>query len=431
MILNDQKYIWHPFTQHGIEKDTIPIVKSQDASLFTEDNFEIIDCISSWWTVTHGHNHPILNTALKEQIDHLSHVMFAGFTHPPAVALASKLIKATHNDFDKVFFADNGSGAIEVALKMAYQYHYNSGDPDKTIFLAFDGAYHGDTFGAMATGRTTGFYNPFEPFLCDVKFIPYPDIDDKVDEIEKKEAKALITLDQILEKHHHNIACMILEPLMQGAKGMRFCRPEFVKKLCQKLRDANILVIFDEVATGFGRTGSLFAYEQIGFIPDFICLSKGLTAGYMPLSVTMTSQKIFDNFLGTDYQKSFTHGHSFTANPLACRVSSASLDLFETDKTIEKIHNIHKIFKHLIPHLKKIQTIENIRLLGTVLAWDLKESDNGYKTYSSEKLKDAFLKNGLNIRPLGKTFYLLPPYCITEDQIMLIINKIKSIFLQN
>ena len=428
LLSQDKKFIWHPFTQHGIEQETIPIVSVQDASLFTEDGREIIDCISSWWTVTHGHNHPVINQALKTQIDQLSHVMFAGFTHPPALNLASQLMDVTHHAFRKVFFADNGSGAVEVALKMAYQYHYNQGHADKTIFLAFDGAYHGDTFGAMATGRTTGFYNPFEPFLCDVKFIPYPDIHSTSIDIDEKEKYALDQLDKILNEYHDKIACMILEPLMQGAKGMRFCRPEFLKKLCHKLRDAGIILIFDEVATGFGRTGTMFAYEQIDFIPDFLCLSKGLTAGYMPLSVTMTQQYIYDAFLGDDYQSSFTHGHSFTANPLACAVASASLDVFKQEKTLEKIQIIHLMFQGAIPLLQEMQMIENIRLMGTVLAWDLKTSEADYKSHSSEEIKDLFLQKGLNIRPLGKTFYLLPPYCITKEQISHIMGIIGSVF---
>lgn len=425
----DTENIWHPFTQHKQEKNIIPIMRANGSSLFTEDGQEIIDCISSWWTITHGHNHPLLNQALKEQIDDLSHVMFAGFTHKPAVELSNLLLKSLNHKFDKVFFADNGSTAVEVALKLAYQWHFNKKSPDKTLFLAFDGAYHGDTFGAMATGRTTGFYDPFEPFLSPVIFLPYPDChENNLESLEERENLTFQKLDEILEKHQKNISCFILEPLMQGAKGMRFARPVFIKKLCQKLRDAGILIIFDEVATGFGRTGSLYALEQIEFIPDFLCLSKGLTAGYMPLSVTLTHNKIYNDFLGDDFKNAFTHGHSFTANPLACRVAVASLKLFETGEPFRQINFIHQFYHSMKTKLMKIQTIENIRILGTVLAWDLKTNQNEYKSISSEKLKDEFLKLGLNIRPLGKTFYLLPPYCITQKQLEEITHKIKIVF---
>jgi adenosylmethionine-8-amino-7-oxononanoate aminotransferase len=293
-----------------------------------------------------------------------------------------------------------------------------------------DGAYHGDTFGAMATGRTTGFYTPFEPFLCDVKFIPYPDTyyDDDLDILIKREQESLDYLSQMIDKYHEKIACLILEPLMQGAKGMRFCRPEFVKKLCDMARSADILVIFDEVATGFGRTGTLFAFEQIGFIPDFLCLSKGLTAGYMPLSVTLTHKKIYDAFLGGDFKNAFTHGHSFTANPLACAVASASLKLFDTQPLGITVKKIHNLYHDIIKTLQSIDSITKIRSLGTVLAWDLKIADADYKSKTSEILKDKFLEMGLNIRPLGKTFYLLPPYCITEKQTDYIITCIKKVF---
>ncbi|MEM6603683.1 MAG: aminotransferase class III-fold pyridoxal phosphate-dependent enzyme, partial [Pseudomonadota bacterium] len=316
-----------------------------------------------------------------------------------------------------VFFADNGSGAVEVALKLAYQYHYNKGHSDKTLFLAFEGGYHGDTFGAMATGRTTGFYTPFEPFLCDVMFIPYPDTYIECNDIAEKEDKALKVLENIIHAHQDKICCMILEPLMQGASGMRFARPDFIQKLCDMLRKANILVIFDEVATAFGRTGEMFAFHHLDFIPDFICLSKGLTAGYLPLSVTLTQQHIYDAFLGTDYKSSFTHGHSFTANPLACSAASASLDVFAEEDVLARIRNISEYYYALVPELQKLDMITNIRILGSVLAWDLKIEDRFYKSKSSEKLKDYFLEHGFNIRPLGKSFYLLPPYCITQQQL--------------
>ncbi len=426
LINRDKNTIWHPFTQHGIEQTAIPIKYAKDASLFTVDNFEIVDCISSWWTITHGHNNTVLNDALKNQIDTLSHVMFAGFTHEPAVNLAEKLLALTDYHFSKVFYADNGSSAVEVALKLAYQYHYNNGQSEKTIFLSFDGGYHGDTFGAMATGRTTGFYKPFEPFLCQTLTIPFAPIAETLEKTIELEQHALKTLEQILETHHNHIACMILEPLMQGASGMRLCRPEFVNYICNRLKKANILLIFDEIATGFGRTGTMFAHEQCSFKPDLMCVSKGLTGGYMPLSATLVTQHIFEAFLGTDYKKSFTHGHSFTGNPLACAVATANIDLFKTDNTFLKIANIAEAYQEFMPEMQHCTTITNIRTLGTLLAWDIKDSDNQYKTKNAEKLKDTLLRAGYNMRPLGKSFYMLPPYAI--DGLSTHLSQILKIF---
>jgi adenosylmethionine-8-amino-7-oxononanoate aminotransferase len=414
LITRDAHLLWHPFTQHGIEKTTIPISYAKDASLFTPDNFEIIDCIASWWTITHGHNNDILNHALYQQAQTLPHVMFAGFTHEPAVCLAEKLLKLTHYHFDKIFYADNGSSAVEVALKLAYQYHYNQGETDKKIFLAFDGGYHGDTFGAMATGQTTGFYDPFKPLLCQTIPVPYAYLQENIDLTIAFENEALAKFDALLEKHHTQIACMILEPLMQGAKGMRLCRPEFINQICYRLQSYNILIIFDEIATGFGRTGTMFAFEQCTVIPDLMCISKGLTGGYLPLSATLVTQKIYDAFLSNDYKKSFTHGHSFTANPLACAVANANIDLFTTNQTIKIIDNIHDTYCHVLNDMKKINTITNIRMLGSLLAWDLKNDSIDYKTKDSESLKEKLLQAGYNMRPLGKTFYLMPPYSICD-----------------
>ncbi|MFT6084529.1 MAG: adenosylmethionine-8-amino-7-oxononanoate aminotransferase [Alphaproteobacteria bacterium] len=412
LIQRDAAVLWHPFTQHGIEKTAIPIARAQDASLFTTDNFEIIDCISSWWTITHGHNNATINRALREQSDTLSHVMFAGFTHEPAINLAEKLLSLTHHHFAKVFYADNGSSAVEVALKLAYQFHYNNGDPEKKIFLSFDGGYHGDTFGAMATGQTTGFYDPFKPFLCETLSVPYAPLQKTLEATIELETKALAVLEVILETHHNKIACMIMEPLMQGASGMRVCRPDFINKICNRLKQDNILLIFDEIATGFGRTGTMFAHEQCTVKPDLMCVSKGLTGGYMPLSATLVTQTIFDAFLDTHYKKSFTHGHSFTANPLACAVACANIDLFTTDKTLLKVAKIKRTYMSIASDMQRYRNITNVRILGSLLAWDIDDKNADYKTKNAESIKDALLKAGYNMRPLGKTFYLLPPYCI-------------------
>lgn len=410
--------IWRPFTQHLTEPDPIKIIRAEKEFLYTEAGETIIDCISSWWTIAHGHNHPVLNQALREQLDKFAHVMFAGFDHEAATGLATDLIAATNGAFDKVFFSDNGSTAVEVALKTAYQYHYNIGAGDRRVFLCFGGGYHGDTFGAMAVGRGTGFYDPFAPLLTEVIALPYPDTaqDTPEEVIARRESEALKQLETVLEKNGHNIAAFILEPLLLGAGGMRMCRPGFIRAACEKVRAAGILVIFDEVAVGFGRTGSLFAYEQIGFIPDFICLSKALTGGYAPLSVTMTQNKIFDAFLAKDFKKAFTHGHSFTAHALACAVARASLRLFETEKTLTKVAEINAAYQRLYARLKDRADLENFRTLGNICAFNLK-ANTGYKSARSETLRAALIAEGFNIRPLGDVVYLLPPYCISEESL--------------
>lgn len=412
LIERDAQAVWHPFTQHGIEQTAIPISHAKDASLFTHDNFEIIDCISSWWTITHGHNNTAINRALHDQIEKISHVMFAGFTHEPAIELSERLLKITNQHFGKVFYADNGSSAVEVALKLAYQYHYNQDKPDKTIFLAFEGGYHGDTFGAMAAGRSSGFYEPFTPFLCETLTIPFAPLQDREAETIALEDKALSVLDLVINSYPDKISAMIMEPLMQGASGMRICRPEFIDKICQKLKQAGILIIFDEIATGFGRTGTLFAHQQCTTKPDLMCVSKGLTGGYMPLSATLVTQNIFDAFLGSDYKNAFTHGHSFTANPLSCAAACANIDLFAQDQTLQKIQKITETYQKFLPEFELCDNITNIRILGSLMAWDLKGTDDHYKTQKAETIKDQCLEAGYNLRPLGKSFYLMPPYSI-------------------
>jgi len=412
LISRDAAALWHPFTQHGIEKTAIPISHAKNETLFTTDGTEIIDSISSWWTITHGHNHPTLNEALHKQANTLPHVMFAGFTHEPAINLAEKLIALNDHHFNKVFYADNGSSAVEVALKLAYQYHYNQGHPSKKIFLSFQGGYHGDTFGAMATGQTTGFYDPFKPLLCQTIAVPFAAHHNHIEDTLNAEKKALLDLEKTLHHHQGEIACMIIEPLMQGASGMRICRPEFINQVCSILKSHNILIIFDEIATGFGRTGTMFAHQQCIIKPDIMCVSKGLTGGYMPLSAALVTQNIFDAFLDTGYKKSFTHGHSFTANPLACAVACANIDLFTQEKTLIKIQDIQKCYQNFIPQLQNKHSVTNIRTLGSLLAWDISDDIGDYKTKKAETLKNNFLENGYNLRPLGKTFYWMPPYCI-------------------
>lgn len=417
IIERDRRLVWHPYTQHETERDPVVITRAKGAFLYDKDGHEILDLISSWWTCLHGHSHPAINKALTDQASQLEHVMFAGFTHQGAVDLAEQITKKLGNGLSRVFYSDNGSTANEVALKMAYQYWRNKGDEKRKLFLSFDGDYHGDTLGAMAVSKGSGFFNLFEGLMCEARTIPFAATFANDEQCEETEEKALEAFSQILDRHGNEIAALILEPLMQGAAGMRFCRPAFLRAVVEKAKAQDILVIFDEVATGFGRTGSLFAFQQCGITPDIICLSKGLTAGYMPLSMTVVQEELFATFAGEGFDRALAHGHSFTANPLACAVSLKSLELFEEENTLERISEISRQHLDLLPELIAHPMIEKARVLGTVLAFDLSQGVAGYKSSESLFLRDWYLQQGLNIRPYGKTIYLMPPYCITNTQL--------------
>ena len=413
----DRRYIWHPYTQHENEHDPILVTRAKGATLITEDGREILDLVSSWWTCVHGHAHPELNAALARQAETMEHVMFGGFTHSSAIDLAERLSDLLPEDLSRVFFSDNGSTSVEVALKIAFQYWRNLGDTGRTGFLAFDGAYHGDTLGAMAVGRGCGFFNLFQDLMCPVTPLPYVDTWEHDETVEAREAEALNKVDRILDTEGKSAAALIVEPLMQGASGMRVCRPQFLKEVVDRARAAGLLIIFDEVATGFGRTGTMFAFEQVGIIPDIICLSKGLTAGYMPMAVTVAREQLFEAFLSDSFDQALPHGHTFTANPLACAVSLRSLELFSEENTLQRVGRISERHGEALETLMQHERVSRPRKLGTLLAFDLVGGGEGYKSDESLVLRDWYLANGLNIRPLGPCVYLLPPYCIGEDEL--------------
>ena len=417
-ILNiDKRHIWHPFTQHETERDPIVVTRAKDASLFDEDGNEILDLISSWWTCIHGHAHPELVRVLSEQAATLEHVMFAGFTHPPAANLSIALADALPGDLNRVFFTDNGSTSVEVALKLSFQYHRNKGDAARTEFFAFEGGYHGDTLGAMSVGRGSDFFTLFQELMCTVHPIPYAHTWEEDNEIGVREKDALKAFADLLEQHGTKAAAIILEPLMQGASGFRFARAEFVRAVSEMARNAGLLVIYDEVAVGFGRTGTLFACEQVGFQPDIVCLSKGLTAGMLPMAVTVARDEVFDAFLSDKFDTALAHGHTFTANPLACAVALKSLELFHEEKSLEKVAHIEARNREQIARLNEHPRAEHARAMGSMLAFELAGSEGLYKTPDGERLRDWYLKNGLNIRPIGPTVYLMPPYCITDNEL--------------
>ncbi|MBT4884845.1 MAG: adenosylmethionine--8-amino-7-oxononanoate transaminase, partial [Legionellales bacterium] len=342
------------------------------------------------------------------------HVMFAGFTHEPAVLLCEKLQTILPQSLTKFFFSDNGSTAVEIALKMAHQYWFNKGETKRRLYLSFDGGYHGDTVGAMSVGKTSHFHKPFQNLLFDIISIPFPHtwIDDT--QVLEKEKLALDYLAKQLKEKGHNISAIILEPIVQGASGMRMCRPEFIRAVINQVKQYDILVIYDEVMTGFGRLGTYFAAEQVGIDPDFICISKGITGGFLPLALTVTTKNIYNEFLGSTLDKAFTHGHSYAGNPIACSAGVASFDILtstETNTAFKQMAQSHQ--KGLVNlHNKHSNIINNIRFRGTVAAFEV-NSTNSLTNY----LKAEFLKRGLLLRPIGNTIYMIPPYSVTMAEI--------------
>src|SRR3990167_4049553 len=341
----DQQVVWHPLTQHQIATSPIPIVRGKGAYLFDAQERCYLDLISSWWVNLHGHAHPAIALAIYEQAQQLEQVIFSGFTHEPGVLLAETLLNLLPSGFSKIFYSDNGSTSVEVALKMAYQYWRNQGESQRKRFIAFNGGYHGDTFGAMAVGKSSGYFDQFTDCLFAVDIAPYPvtwlgDID-----IEQKEQVALSWLITYLSQHADETAALIIEPLVQGACGMRMCRPQFLQALQQLARSYQLLIIYDEVMTGFGRTGELFACQKAGTYPDIICLAKGLTGGFLPLAVTACREKIYHAFLGDNIQSALVHSHSFTANPLGCAAGLASMALLQDQQTQAQIAMIEAVHR--------------------------------------------------------------------------------------
>ena len=413
----DRRHCWHPFTQHETEVPPRVLARAQGASLFDAQGEELLDLISSWWTCLHGHSHPPLVAALKTQAEEMAHVMFAGFTHAPAAGLACELAGVLPGDLSRVFFSDDGSTAVEVALKAAFQYWRNRGTQERRLFISFEGGYHGDTLGAMSAGRGSGFFSLYDGLMCEVATLPFAATWMGDEAVEAREAEALAAFEALLDRQGRQVAALIMEPLLQGAGGMRMCRPAFVRALVERARAAGILVIMDEVATGFGRTGTLFACEQAGVVPDFICLAKGLTGGMMPMSVTVAREEIFSQFLGPDFSRALAHGHSFTAHPLACAVARRSLEILVHGDGLTNVARIAARHEEQLPRIAAHPKVARVRQCGTVLAFDLAAAGGGYKSTVSLALRDWYLAHGLNIRPLGPVVYLMPPYCITDDEL--------------
>ena len=394
----------------------IHIVRGEGALLFDVDGKTYIDAISSWWTNIHGHAHPWLAQKLFEQFQQLEHVIFAGFTHTPAQKLADRLIHFLPNSIEKIFFSDNGSTSVEVALKMAIQYWNNKGGNRKKI-IAFEHAYHGDTFGSMSVSDRGAFTKSFHDYLFDVLFIPPP--------FKGNENNCLQQFENAIAQN--DIAAFIYEPLVMGAGGMLMYEPEHLELLLQKAKSKNIICIADEVMTGFYRTGKLFASEYCEMKPDIICLSKGLTGGTMAMGITACAQFIFDAFYDDDKMKAFYHGHSYTANPLACAVANASLDLIELSTFSEQINRIVNTHQEFALKIKDHPKIQNCRQTGTIIAFDIASTnETNYFNSLRDRMYDYFISKGILLRPLGNTIYIMPPYCMKEEEL----NKVYKSILE-
>lgn len=414
LVERDQAIIWHPYTQMQTAAAPIPIVRGEGVYLFAEDGKRYIDAISSWWVNIHGHSHPHIAKKVSEQLSSLEHVIFAGFTHPGAVELAERLIQILPNNQAKLFYSDNGSTAVEVALKMCFQFWTNQGI-EKPKVLAFHNSYHGDTFGAMAVSARSAFTKPFDQFLFEVEFIDLPN-QDNIEQI-KTRISALKS----------DLSAFIFEPLVQGAGGMQMYDAQYLDQLINHCRKENILTIADEVMTGFGRTGKLFASDHLTEKADLMCFSKGITGGTMALGVTTCTRGIYDAFLSDDKLKTLFHGHSFTANPIACASALASMDLLlepETEKNLRRIESKHKLFSENIASHRKVKCI---RQAGTILAieWDT-TGETSYFNGLRDTLYNFFLAEGILLRPLGNIIYIMPPYCIKNEDLDYIYAKIEE-----
>jgi adenosylmethionine-8-amino-7-oxononanoate aminotransferase len=402
----DQQVIWHPFTQQKNMPAPIPIVKGAGSLLFAQDGSSYIDAISSWWVNLHGHAHPYIAEKVYRQALELEQVIFAGFTHEPAVQLAERLLPILPGSASRIFYSDNGSTATEVALKMAIQYWWNRGEPKRKKILAFTNAYHGDTFGAMSVSDRSVFTLAFHDLLFEVIFIDTP-AEHTIEEIKST-----------IEQHSDELAAFIYEPLVQGAGGMKMYDALLMNELLETAKQAGIICIADEVMTGFGRTDRLFASEYINEKPDIICLSKGLTGGTMALGVTACSDKIYQAYLTDDKYKTFFHGHSFTANPLACMAALASLDLLEKESCQQQIAWITAENEKFREELENSRlNIKDIRNLGTILAFEIVHGKDEYLNTISAALTKTAMEQGVYLRPLGNTLYIMPPYCITESEL--------------
>jgi adenosylmethionine-8-amino-7-oxononanoate aminotransferase len=407
ITLKDQQYVWHPYSSLTNPIPAYEVISAEGVYMQLADSKQLIDGMSSWWCAIHGYNHPVLNTAAKDQIDRMSHVMFGGITHAPAVTLCEKLVEITPKGLNKVFLSDSGSVSVEVAIKMAFQYWISQGQSQKNKLLSLKGGYHGDTFAAMSVcDPTNGMHHIFDQVLPQHYFAPKPKIgfNQTWDHSDITEFKSL------LETHHKNIAAVILEPIVQGAGGMNFYSPEYLKQVRRLCTEHDVLLIADEIATGFGRTGKLFACEWANISPDIICLGKSLTGGYMTLAATLCTDKVSHGICDGE-AGCFMHGPTFMGNPLACSVANASIDLLLSQNWSDNIMRIENTLKKHIEPFKSLANVAKTRVLGAIGVIEMKQPVN------LADIQRKFVEQGIWVRPFGKLVYVMPPFIISDDEL--------------
>jgi adenosylmethionine-8-amino-7-oxononanoate aminotransferase len=396
LLERDAKVIWHPYTSLRDPDPPLECVGAQDEFLFLADGRKVIDGISSWWTILHGHRHPVLLAALHEAIRSFDHVHFAGITHAPAIELAERMLNTAPWQGGRVFYSDNGSTAVEVALKMAYQFWCHHGEPGRTRFIGFEGGYHGDTFGAMAVSRDPVFFGRFEPLLFQADIVPL----------------SAERLDDHLKRLQGKVAAVILEPLVQGAGGMRMYAPPLLRDIAEVARNHNVLFIADEVMTGGGRTGTLWAHQAAGIAPDLICAGKTLAGGMLPLAATLASPKVVSAWDNSHWSRTFFHGHSFTAHPLACAVAVANWKMRAKPSPVPE--QMESFWKTSLEPLRDLRKVREVRVRGTIAAIELDVS-GGYLADVGRHLRRSCLEDGVLLRPLGSVLYAMPPLCTSQE----------------